>query len=83
MINEEKKEIEGIYIRKSKKGGIYFFSPNGRYIYFGNSKHITAVIAGEKDFCVMEKNKAQNGVQNETGEIYIGKSKNVTELITG
>ena len=51
MPEEEKR----IYLRKGKNGGLYFFSPSGKYIYFMNGNKVRDLLDGRKDFVVVGK----------------------------
>ena len=51
----EEKEEKRIYLRKGQKGGLYFFSPSGKYIYFMNGGKVRDLLDGRKDFVVVGK----------------------------
>jgi len=44
--------LQPIFIRKGQKGGLYFFSPSGNYIFYGRSEDVRAVIDGKKDWAM-------------------------------
>ena len=51
--NEEKR----IYLRKGRNGGLYFFSPSGKTIYFMNGGKVRDLLDGKKDFVVVAKSE--------------------------
>ena len=52
MSEENEKRI---YLRKGQRGGLYFFSPSGKYIYFMNGNKVRDLLDGRKDFVVVGK----------------------------
>lgn len=56
MIVEED-EKPGMYLRKSSRGGFYFFSPKKTTIYFMSGKHVRELIEGSRDFVCISKDK--------------------------
>ena len=54
MSEEEKR----IYLRKGQKGGLYFFSPSGKYIYYMNGSKIRDLLDGKREFVVVGKAEA-------------------------
>lgn len=53
----EENEKPGMYLRKSDRGGFYFFNLKKTYIYFMSGKHVKELIAGERDFVCIAKQK--------------------------
>ena len=53
MSEEEKR----IYLRKGQRGGLYFFSPSGKYIYFFNGRKTIELLNGKRDFVVVAKSE--------------------------
>jgi len=43
-------QYPSIFIRKGQKGGLYFFSPSGNYIFFGRSEDVKDVIDGKREW---------------------------------
>ena len=54
MPEEEKR----IYLRKGQKGGLYFFSPSGKHIYFMDSRKVMELINGKYEFVVIGRAEA-------------------------
>jgi len=42
--------LQPIFIRKGKKGGLFFFSPSGNYLFYGRSEDVQAVIDGKREW---------------------------------
>lgn len=52
---EEKTKKPTMFLRKGAKGGLYFFSPTGRAIYYLNGRHVSDLLEGKRDFAVINK----------------------------
>ena len=50
-----------IYLRKGQKGGLYFFSPSGKHIYFMNGAKVRDLLDGRREFVVVGKALATEG----------------------
>lgn len=48
-----------MFLRKGSKGGLYFFSPKGKTIYFLSGKHVQELLEGKRDFAVIHKGLKQ------------------------
>ncbi|GAH25017.1 unnamed protein product [marine sediment metagenome] len=57
---EEKSELKkpNMFLRVGAKGGLYFFSPKGRTIYFMAANHVRDLLEGEREFAVIHMVKA-------------------------
>lgn len=54
---EEKPEI---FLRKTERGGLYFFSPKKTVIFFMSIKHVKELLNDERDFVCIKMNKVRN-----------------------
>ena len=57
----EEKEEKRIYLRKGQKGGLYFFSPSGKFIYYMNGAKVRDLLEGRREFVVVGKALATEG----------------------
>ena len=48
-------EKPGMFLRKGEKGGLFFFSPKGKQIYYMSGKHVEEVLSGKRDFACIHK----------------------------
>ena len=56
-MSEEKR----IYLRKGKNGGLYFFSPSGKHIYFMNGRKVMELLNNQRDFVVVARSEVTEG----------------------
>lgn len=49
--------LQPVFIRRGQKGGLYFFSPSGNYIFYGRSEDVQAVIDGKKEWAMFQCRK--------------------------
>ena len=59
MSEENEKRI---YLRKGQKGGLYFFSPSGKHIYYMNGQKVRDLLDGKREFVVVGKAIATEGL---------------------
>lgn len=48
-----------MFLRKGTKGGLYFFSPKGKSIYYLSGSHVRDLLDGKRDFAVIHKGAKQ------------------------
>lgn len=48
-------EKPGMFLRKGRKGGLFFFSPKGTVIYYMSSKHVRELLEGKRDFACIHR----------------------------
>jgi len=59
-MSEQKKnnnEMQPVFLRRGQKGGLYFFSPSGNYIFYGRSEDVMDVIDGKKKWAMFKCRK--------------------------
>ena len=55
----EENEKPGMFLRRSGRGGFYFFSPKKTYIYFMSGNHVQELIEGKREFVCISKQKVR------------------------
>ena len=61
MSEEKKLEKPTMFLRKGAKGGLYFFSPKGKTIFYLSGTHVRDLLEGKRDFAVIRKGDKSNG----------------------
>lgn len=57
---KEKKEKPTMFLRRGRKGGLYFFSPQKTVIYYMAGNHVRDLLDGKRDFAVIHKGERLN-----------------------
>ena len=52
---EPDSEKPSMFLRRGKKGGLYFFSPKKTIIYYMSGKHISELLEGKREFAVIHR----------------------------
>lgn len=50
-----------MFLRKSSKEGLYFFSPKQTTIYYMSGRHVQELLAGQREFVCIYKSKVKKG----------------------
>lgn len=53
-------EKPSMFLRKTPKGGLYFFSPNKTFIFFLSAKHVQELLDGKRKFACIHKEKVRH-----------------------
>lgn len=61
MTVEKKLDKPTMFLRKGARGGLYFFSPTSKAIYYLNGTHVRDLLEGKRDFAVINKGVKNNG----------------------
>ena len=56
---ESDTEKPTMFLRKGVKGGLYFFSPKGKTIYYMAGNHVKDLLEGRRDFAVIHKGQVK------------------------
>jgi len=49
---QQEQREPAVFLRKGKNGGLYFFSPSGKHIFFARSADVMEVIFGQREYAI-------------------------------
>ena len=65
-MTEEKPDSErpSMFLRRGVKGGLYFFTPKGKAIFYMAGNHVRDLLDGKRDFAVIHKGSVKEERNN-------------------
>ncbi len=58
IVNEQRPQA--VFLRRGKNGGLYFFSPSGKRIFYARQRDVLDVIEGRREYAMFTSREVEN-----------------------